>query len=161
MRTEEYINKRLSILEDNTYDINILNSNWFKIKLVRQIEQKYKLDIANEIINNDNSPIDKDEKLFNLIKRIFKRKKEINNKSDLVQLDISMIKHIAGNDIIKTERIYKKGKNYKKYMYKLNDVILTYNLRLNKYKNPQFNNIEKRFILNSNQKPDTIDFYDE
>jgi len=164
LRTDEYIDRKLSELEDASYDINIMQSDWFKIKLVRKLEKLYKIDITNGIINNDGAEIEMDDNFHNIIAKTIKTtKSKPTNKTELIQLYIGMIKHITNNSIVKTTKINKRCKDRGKYIYTLNEEYLTRHLSLNKIKNRKLSDIDIRFINASNVRADevTIDFIDD
>jgi hypothetical protein len=99
----------------------MINNNYNKIKLIRQIMNKYNIEYFNFSNDIDLTDINLDKKEWILYGKLFRlRGEKPKNKYQLIVNIITMIKQITNNNIInnKTKQINKK--NYKKYYWDWN-----------------------------------------
>ena len=123
--------------KQNSFNIASLGSSYNKIKLVLQLERDMKLNRLQIDIDKAEY-IELSEKRFELIKKVFKiTKAKPLTKILLFQLYIAMIKNIGSINLITTKRSGKLNTS----SYSLNTI--NRHVKLNKIKNPSFNNYDK------------------
>ena len=71
LRTDEEIEQRFNKYDDSNYKIKMVENLLHKIKLIRQIETTYNLNISTGIINGNTSNIQFDNDLHKLISSVF------------------------------------------------------------------------------------------
>ena len=152
-RTEEFINNKIEANNKNCQKVKNISNSYTKIKLLRKIEEIYKIDrldltFKNISIENTLKP---DE--IDFINVIFRSKKnDLSTTENVIKLYINMIKHICGDlPIIISSQIGKK----KIRVYTLNIDTVMELILLTKLKNPFFNNYNKELIEKmTNIKPE-------
>ena len=119
LRSDEYIEKKLKGLNATTYTLKAIPSIYKKIKLVRDLEKFYHLKQFDFSFGSNEGVEPMGNDLFKLIKKIFNSSKGVpGTRDDLKKLYISMIKHIATNDIITSSSEKEKDKDGKRgYIY--------------------------------------------
>jgi len=156
LRTDAEINMKFNTVEHNNYKIKTVKNLYHKIKLIRQLEDTYDINITNEIINNNTTAINFDDNLYKLIAGVFKTEKKKPTKfNEVVNLYISMVKHIDENLIISKQLMTKE--NRKKTKHQLSYKILHEDLKLNQLRKPYLNHIKNidNLIIKCNET--TID----
>ena len=116
--SDEYINNKFKDTLDKTFTIKIINNNYNKIKLIRQIMNKYNIQYFNFSNYIDLTDINLDQKEWTLYEKIFRlRGEKPKNKYQLIVSIITMIKQITNHKIIntKTKKINKKIYNIYKF----------------------------------------------
>ena len=105
-----------------------------KIKLIRQIEKDYSVNVLNLNVESDKA-IKFNGKQFKLIKKVFRNgKSKPENEYDVLKLYVQLVKNVCGNDIIATIDTTTKRKGDKK-TYQLNEAIVKNSLMLHAHKN--------------------------
>ena len=159
-KSDDYIKSKLSETSNNTYDIKLLHSSYYKIKLLRMFENTFNiqpLDVGFEDKNN----VEMDDVMHSLIRTVFRTTKtKPSNSDELRKLYISIIKNITNNNIITTTRINtrKEGKRGQ-YTYSLNKELIIRYLELNKFTNPQSKQFMSVFVKEA--VDDNIEFIDD
>ena len=120
LRSVELINNRLEDAKTSTYDVKVMYNDYSKIKVLRQLEQKYNIGFMNPACKLKGE-IEMNDSEFKLIKHLFRTHKEKpNNYTDLIKLYVSMLKHITSKDIVNSKQLMTK-KDRKVVEYSLND----------------------------------------
>jgi hypothetical protein len=140
VRTDEYIKQKFDNVEELNYNIKTLESHFTKIRILRQFEQKYNLnmfDFNNDFFNSE-ATVDLEDSYFKMLKSIFRsEKKTPKTAKELKAFYIQMIKNITCNDLVisKTNRTGSTNEA-RQTDYKLNRDLIKYHLQLNEFKNP-------------------------
>ena len=136
LQTDEALSKELAKLKKSTYEFKLLQTTGQKIKVLRQIEATYNIGFL-DVTFEDNGAINMEDNLYRTIKLLFKSKRaKPTTKQELKTIYISMIRHIAGNDVIATTRERKAKGKEKERTYKLNLNTLQRHIELSQYKDP-------------------------
>jgi len=149
IKTDEYINNKLIIAKRNSYDIKNMSMIYSKVKAVRDLEKKYKIQplqvdykLVGDIQMGDNE--------YNYIKNVFRITREKpTNYSQLRGVYISMVRNISNNDLVKSERSMKK-ETRKQTLYSIDDDYIQYHLDLNKYTNTACTHFHDEFVTKYN-----------
>ena len=143
LKSERYINDKILLQKENSFNIASLGSSYNKIKLLLQLEKDMRLERLE--INYENVEyFEITEKRYTLFKKVFRiTKPKPTTKLLLFQLYIALLKNIASNDIIITTRI---GQKVKTTIYKLNDECIMRHIKLNKIKNTNYKDYDITFI---------------
>jgi len=151
-KDEKYIIKKIELIKNNNYSVKWMSSVYNKILIFRQFEKVNKLDFNYDTTNEEPHQLEKSQ--LELYKKIFKFKFDAKTKGDLFKIYLSMIKHIAGADIIKTER--KQINKVKKYYYSFNTEYINKLFELNKYLNADKLGFDKQYhkLLDITTKPE-------
>lgn len=145
LKTDHYINEKLKIAKESSYDIKNMTMTYSKVKAIRNLETKYnikplEIDYTNvgEIKMTDNE--------YKYIKNTFRiTRDKPENYKDLRKIYSTMIRHMTSNDLIKTVQ-GTKGKDRKKILYSIDGNIVKYHLELNKYSNPDRKHFHNNFV---------------
>ena len=79
-----------------------------KIRLIRDLEEKYNIGIIN-VANGRTDNIEMDENTYKLIRTVFRTsKKAPTNFKELMKLYAGMIRHVSGNDLIVSKKLKTK-----------------------------------------------------
>ena len=147
VKDRQFINFKKMEAEQNSYNVvNLNSSTYHKISLLLDLEQN--LNIKQRLKVNTN--IDDinffiiPEARYNLIKKVFRiGRAKPKDKKELLQLYISIIKHITTNELIKTTRGTTREQ---KITYELNNELLKYNIELNSFSNKYYKNIDDSIL---------------
>ena len=152
LRTDEQINQKFNISQEKNYKVKTINNIYHKIKLIRQLESTYNINIVDGFINNNTTNINFDDNLYKLISGVFKTKTKKPKKFDeLIKLYVSMVKHIDEKLIISNQ--IKTKENRDKYNYSLSYKLLYDDLKLNQLRKPDLIHIKNRdnILINCNE----------
>ena len=157
LQTNESIDRELAGLKKTTYEFKLLQTTGQKIKVLRELETIYNIDFL-DVGFEDDGPITMDDNLYTTIKMLFKsRRKKPPTKQELKGMYISMLRHIAGSELIETTRA-RPGKGKEKVRsYKLNYNAIGRHVELSQYKNPKGEDFLpefRRFL-----KPELLDLF--
>ena len=149
LKTDAYINSKISNLKENTMDVKIISDVHNKIALIRKIEKDNNIKNLDVDFSEEGELVLSD-KTFKLLKTVFLSKKQkTKNRHDLKKFYVSMIKHLSNDMIISTARNQMIDDKLKKITkYTLNHDLIKLSLDLDKYSNHErknFNNIIKIF----------------
>ena len=151
LKNDEYINNKITKMNDNNYDVKSFNSAYHKIKLLRGLEKRFNIDMLDVNYTADDTLIVISDEEYKLIKQLFRTEKtKPKTKKQFKILYVSMIKNICGNEIIKTIQIGKK----KISTYNLNGDAIKYHLeldKLGKYHNNFHTEYVERFNIIENK----------
>jgi hypothetical protein len=150
LKTDEYINVKLNKLKSETYQIKILESPYYKISMVRQLENQFNLKPL-EINYIQVNKIEIPNENWGLIKKVFRCTKDKPvNMIEFKAVYIGMIKNICGSDIIKSGR--KRNGGDKVTYYNLNLDVINEHILLNQYTNPSATDFKSEYIERFNIK---------
>lgn len=132
LKADNYINKQLNNLNEKTYDIKIIDSDYNKINLLRKFESEFDIGHLDIEFDKGDQIIEMKNDMYLLFKKLFRTTtpKPTNNK-DLKKLYVQLIRNITTSKIITSKQI-KSGKNRDAYSYKLNSDYINECLELNK-----------------------------
>lgn len=137
-KTDEYITKKLEQRTTTAYDEAVLMSVFNKIKLVRQLEHKYGINIFN--LNVKCVDIEIDANLYKTIKTVFRTAKaKPKDTKELVKLYVGLVRHICGSSLIKTKQMNTKEER-NNIIYTHNEEAIHNNLEMYSYKNEHMTN---------------------
>ena len=144
-KDERYLIKKVQIIKQKNYCVKWMSSIYNKILLYRQFESKYNLDLEYNIKKPDEliEPFELPKDELDLYKKLFRFTFTPKTKGDLFKLYICMIKHIAGNEIIKTER--KQVNKIRFNTYTFNETYINDILELHKFVNPEKLGFDKKY----------------
>jgi len=113
----------------NNFECKYINNIYNKIKIIKNIEQKYNIKNFNTNSYEKNILTDNE---YNLIKNLFRINKiKPNNNYEIIIMYVTMIKNICGSDIIKYKQTMINGK--RKYEYYYNDEYIKFHKKLTSY----------------------------
>lgn len=143
LKNDDFINNKIK--DDIKYN---------KIKLIRSLMNKYKIDYFNIKHVPNLQKIDFDDNEWNIYYKIFRlRKNKPTNYYELIVTIVSLIRSINSSDIIISSDIRIDKKNYKIYDYNFDHI--KENIELNHFANPSkidyHEYILKKFDLNDLQ----------
>ena len=152
LRSDDVIQNRLDVARISTYDVKGMHNDYNKIKVLRQLEQKYSLGFLNPACKLKGE-IAMDDREYKLIKHLFKTEREKpTNYNDLMKLYVSMLKHITSKDIVKSKQLM-TTKDRKVVEYSLNEKFILEHLDIHKFKNSKMKgfdrHVRERFNIES------------
>ena len=139
-----FINGKIVDIEAASFKCKTFNSAYHKIALIRNIEQMHNI-INYELSHlNNKTSIIFDDSLFKLIKGAFRTtKKKPSNNLDVLKLYVTLLKSITTSDII-ISKYKSKSKNDREYY--INDELLLYHLKIDKYTNTRALNYDVNIL---------------
>lgn len=144
LRSDEYINKKMIIAKEKSFNIKNMSLIYNKIKFIRQIEQEYNIR-PFEVEYTQEGDITMDDNKYKYIKNIFRiTQKKPENYNELKKIYISMLRNVTNNNLITSSQRTKKEDRNERY-YKFNDDVILYHLELNKYNNPDKKHFQEYF----------------
>ena len=144
LRSDEYINKKMIIAKEKSFNIKNMSLIYNKIKFIRQIEQEYNIR-PFEVEYTQEGDITMDDNKYKYIKNIFRiTQKKPENYNELKKIYISMLRNVTNNNLITSSQGTKKEDRNERY-YKFNDDVILYHLELNKYNNPDKKHFQEYF----------------
>jgi len=151
LKTDEYINAKLDKFKSESFGVKIIESPYFKINLVRQLEKRFNIKPL-EINYIQANKIDITNDLWDLIKKVFRCTKDKPvTMIEFKPVYIGIIKNICGSHIISSKQI-REGKQFKR-IYILNVDVIQEHLKLNQYINPSAENFKAEYTAMFNIKP--------
>lgn len=141
-KDEEFIQQKIFDLERDNYNITIMSSTYHKIKHIKSLEQRMK--IQKYQINaklDDITFFDIPDNEYVLISKVFRIvRKKPSTKDELLKLYISMLRNVMTSEIV----ISTKGttRDNQKISYKLNKDFVKFHIDLNKFSNPYLRNFD-------------------
>ena len=156
-KTDEFIKQKLTQFINTAYDGSVIMCVFNKIKLIRQIERDYNIQLFN--LPNICRDIEMADEFYKQIKTVFKTTKgKPTNMNDLVKLYVGLIRNIAGGTLMKSKKLNTKAQR-DNIVYSLDLKVLHYHLELNSLKNKQM----KDFIdvLNIDKYKKACEVYEE
>ena len=145
MMSKEKIQIKLQELRDNKFEIDVYNSDYNKLLLLREYEEHYKINALN--LNNLNITFKKPKKIIiDQIKQRYRLTKcPVSDVKDIESTYIKMLIHLC-KPIMQKNVSQKRidGKIIREYTYKYSDDIVTY-LKLLEYR---YNKIEADIFEN-------------
>jgi len=142
-KTDRYIDSKVFVSTDNNFKVKQFNDVYNKIKIFRNLQFKFNIDINNlNYTENDNIIITDPE--WKHIQQLFRyTKAKPTNKTELKPVIIQMIKSITSKNTINDKQI--TINKAKQRIYKFNDDELKFNIELNEYSNPARFNYDTKF----------------
>ena len=148
LKHELYIKHKIVDIESASFKCKTYNSVYHKIALIRNIEQSFNIINYDVSHLNNKTSIQFDDSLYKLIKGAFRTSKsKPTTNIDLLKLYIGLVKSITHNEIITTEY---KTKARKEKDFLLNNELLLYHLKLDKYQNKKALNYDKDILKHIN-----------
>ena len=145
-RPNYYIESKFIDVVNNNFPCKYINNVYNKIKIIKNIEQRYQ--IKNFNINKYENNILTDEE-HNLIKTLFRIKKnKPQNDYELIIMYVTMIKNMCGCQIINYKQ--KQIKNERFCVYHFNDEYIDFHKKLSSYYTFNIDNDKKNIILKNN-----------
>lgn len=144
LRSDEYINKKMTIAKEKSFNVKNMTLIYNKIKFIRQIEQEYNIK-PFQVDYTQEGEIIMDDNKYKYIKNIFRiTQKKPENYNELKKIYISMLRNVTNNNLITSSQGTKKEDRNERY-YKFNDDVILYHLELNKYSNPERRHFQEYF----------------
>jgi hypothetical protein len=160
LRSDEYINKKMKIAKEKSFNVKNMTLIYNKIKFIRQFEQEYNIR-PFEVDYIYEGDIKMDDSQYKYIKNIFRiTQKKPENYNELKKIYISMIRNITSNNLITSTQGTKKEDRNERY-YKFNDDVIKYHLELNKYNNPDRLHFQEYFKNKYDIEEPKINFIDD
>ena len=108
LKTDEYIDMKIAEQKDKNFNVKIFDSNYNKIKLLRQLEDDngFEKFVFHDVID-DMKPIIINN--FELIKKVFNVAKKPMTYTELIKMRVTLYKHLMGTESIITSRISKNN----------------------------------------------------
>lgn len=150
-KNDKYLTNKVQIIKNKNYCIKWMSSTYNKILLFRQFETKYNINFDYDSYNEELFDLPKNE--LDLYSKLFRFTFKPKTKGDLFKIYLSMIKHIAGSRVIKTER--KQINKVKKYYYSFDTEYINKVLDMHKYTNPNLFGFDNKYcsLLNIVETP--------
>jgi len=151
-KNDKYLTNKVQIIKNKNYCVKWMSSIYNKILLFRQFEAKYNINFDYDSYNDELYDLPKNE--LDLYSKLFRFTFKPKTKGDLFKIYLSMIKHIAGSNCIKTER--KQINKVKKYYYSFDIDYINKVLEMHKYRNPNLSGFDKKYcsLLNLVETPE-------
>ena len=132
MKSDEYVNKKVALLNSTSYQLKTYKSVWSKIQLLREFESLYNIDFLDvEFIHDDKVKMKTD--FFNKLHSVFGGKTtKPKDANELKVLYVSMIRSITDAPFIDKERTMINGK--RNFNYSINKDVITYHNNLLDYR---------------------------
>ena len=144
LKTDEYINNKLSKIDGETFKVKTIDTVYNKIHIIRTFEKSFKLKPL-QIDYDSSKPIEIKDELWTFVKKLFRSTKDKPiNMTEFKPIYISMIKNICDSEIIKDKR-ERDGKK-RNTSYGLNTDYIKESLQLNQYLNPNANDFHLEFV---------------
>ena len=160
LRSDEYINKKMMIAKEKSFNVKNMTLIYNKIKFIRQFEKKYKI-APFEVEYTYEGEVIMDESQYKYIKNIFRiTQKKPTNYNELKKIYISMLRNVTNNNLITSTQGTKKEDRNERY-YKINDDVIKYHLELNKYNNPERRHFQEYFKEKYDIEEPKINFIDD
>jgi hypothetical protein len=160
LRSDEYINKKMAISKEKSFNVKSMTLIYSKIKFIRQFEQKYKI-APFEVDYTYEGDVIMDDVQYKYIKNIFRiTQKKPTNYNELKKIYISMLRNITNNNLIISTQGTKKEDRNNRY-YEINDDVIKYHLELNKYNNPERRHFQEYFKEKYDIEEPKINFIDD
>jgi hypothetical protein len=159
LKTDDYISRKLERCTETAYDEAVLMSVFSKIRLVRQLEHTYNINLFN--LNVKNIDIDMNEQLYKNIRTVFKTTKgKPKDTKELVRLYVGLIRNICGGSLIKAKQLSTKEER-NNVIYTLVADNIYYNLELNSYKNKRMTDFIDAVNVEPHRKAERVEFLDK
>ena len=143
-KDDNYINTKISEIENKSLSIKCFDSPYHKIKILRQLEQLNKLSFQN--LNFTNIDLTQTFKCNNweYVKKLFRtEKKQPQNLEEFKPLYIQFVKNITSSKLIESKQVTINDKRIR--MYTINQNLINYHIKLNNYSNPECRHFNPNF----------------
>ena len=141
-KDEEFVQQKIFDLERDNYNITVMSSTYHKIKHIKSLEQrmkiqKYQINAKLDDITYFNIP---DNEYILICKLFEKNRKKPLTKDELFKLYISMLRNVMTSEIV----ISAKGttRDNLKMSYKLNKDFVKFHIDLDMFSNPYLRNFD-------------------
>jgi hypothetical protein len=144
LKTDEYINEKIITAKHNSYDVKNMTMIYSKVKAIRDLETKYKIEPLN--INYEmKGEIDMSEREYKYIKNAFRiTRAKPKTYEDLRKVYATMLRHVTNGDLIKAKQCRVDGK--KQMVYDIDHEYIQGHLELNKFSNPNCTKFHEHFV---------------
>ena len=151
LKTDNYIHNKLIAAKESSYDIKNMTMIYSKVKAIRDLERKYKIDPL-QVDYTMTGDINMDDSEYRYIKNVFRiTRDKPKTYSELRSIYISMIRNITTGDLLKSERIKTRKEGKRDFMkYNTDDDIIQYHLKLNKFYNTDCTHFHDSFVTKYN-----------
>jgi hypothetical protein len=159
LKTDDYIKGKLIGVKESSYDIKNMTMIYSKVKTVRDLEKKYKIQ-SLEVDYTMFGDINMDDNEYRYIRNVFRiTRDKSTNYNDLRRIYISMIRNITTGDLITGKQSMKK-ENRKKMMYSIDEKTIQHHLELNKFYNTDCTHFHDSFVTKYNIPVKKVKFDD-
>ena len=141
-KDEEFVQQKIFDLERDNYNITVMSSTYHKIKHIKSLEQrmkiqKYQINAKLDDITYFNIP---DNEYILICKLFEKIRKKPLTKDELFKLYISMLRNVMSSEFV----ISTKGttRDNQKISYTLNKDFVKFHIDLNMFSNPYLRNFD-------------------
>ena len=149
LQKKQVTHKQFDEKTNNKYKVEMCNDALHKVLFIKNVEEKYNIDILN--IEYKDEKIKFDEKEYDTIKRIFRITKSApTTHIELISLYVKLICNVAGADIFNNEKSTKRDFTRSKHIYTIDKDILTYHLELYRMRNATFDKLDDNIRTFSN-----------
>jgi hypothetical protein len=151
LKTDDYIKGKLIAAKESSYDIKNMTMIYSKVKAVRDLEKKYKIQPL-EVDYTMFGDINMDDNEYRYIRNVFRiTRDKPKTYSELRSIYISMIRNITTGDLLKSERIKSRKEGKRDFMtYNLDNDYIQYHLELNKFYNTDCTHFHDSFVTKYN-----------
>ena len=125
--------------KDKNFNVKVFDSNYNKIKLLRQLEDDNGLKkfVFDDIIDDTKIIVINN---FEVIKKVCRIDKKPMTYTELIKMRVTIYKQLIGSECIITNRIRKNGKE--RQGYQLNNKFILKNINLNSFTNNYYTNYD-------------------
>jgi len=156
-KTDKYIDERIEMLKENTFNCKVITSIEYKIKLVRELEKLNKIEPFSDITKL--KKFDLPDTLFDKLVLTFKdRQTKPATLYEFKKYYIGLLKNMFSKlDFIESHKEQCKGK--RQYEYYFNANLISHYLMLHKYENPYYAHFDQRILTHFKVHVKTNMFY--
>lgn len=159
LKTDDYIKGKLIAAKESSYDIKNMTMIYSKVKAVRDLEKKYKIQPL-EVDYTMFGDINMDDNEYRYIRNIFRiTRDKPKTYSELRSIYISMIRNITTGDLITGKQSMKK-ETRKQMMYSIDEKTIQHHLELNKFYNTDCTHFDDSFVTKYNIPVKKVKFDD-
>ena len=165
LKTDDYIKGKLIAAKESSYDIKNMTMIYSKVKAIRDLEKKYKIQPL-EVDYTMTGDINMDDNEYRYIRNVFRiTRDKPKTYNELRSIYISMIRNITTGDLITGKQSMKK-ETRKQMLYSIDEKTIQHHLELNKFYNTDCTHFHDSFVTKYNipvkkvKFDDTDDEYD-
>jgi hypothetical protein len=159
LKTDDYIKGKLIAAKESSYDIKNMTMIYSKVKAIRDLEKKYKIQPL-EVDYTMFGDINMDDNEYRYIRNVFRiTRDKPKTYSELRSIYISMIRNITTGDLITGKQSMKK-ETRKQMLYSIDEKTIQHHLELNKFYNTDCTHFHDSFVTKYNIPVKKVKFDD-
>jgi hypothetical protein len=149
LKTDDYIKGKLIAAKESSYDIKNMTMIYSKVKAIRDLEKKYKIQPL-EVDYTMFGDINMDDNEYRYIRNVFRiTRDKPKTYNELRSIYISMIRNITTGDLITGKQSMKK-ETRKQMLYSIDEKTIQHHLELNKFYNTDCTHFDDSFVTKYN-----------